>query len=382
MARASPGVASQSSKVGAPSQPIAATVRVSMKEKPMAVPKVRRAPSRLRAPKRCPIFTVPAMPKPKAAEETRNMMMLALAVAARASSPIRRPTQIELIVPFSDCSMFEASVGTLNISKVRMIGPCVRSPLNGSAGALLMLTSCPPGVAVELDVEAFGQSQILGQTKLCKPAFALSQSSRIGTLGHQVDALARDVIAAGELEDFLNVGWLGDHEFEERARLGRPMREPLGHQREIGRVTGVSELGTDVILGDKRIERRMRRDRAVGLHFNPDARKHGQHTGQRRTLEQRLAAGHDQARLAERGDASGGVLLGQRDLVGAAFVVEAGAVRTIVAREAPGVGGVAPLTGEVAARQPHERARLAGRGAFALKRGEKLRLTGGGRGED
>ena len=55
-----------------------------------------------RAPKRWPILTVPAMPNPKARLETRNMMMLALAVAASAASPISRPTQIELIVPFSD----------------------------------------------------------------------------------------------------------------------------------------------------------------------------------------------------------------------------------------------------------------------------------------
>ena len=48
------------------------------------------------------MFSVPAMPKPKAAPATRNMMMLALAVAASASSPISRPTQIELIVPESD----------------------------------------------------------------------------------------------------------------------------------------------------------------------------------------------------------------------------------------------------------------------------------------
>src|SRR5690606_7682449 len=131
----------------------------------MAVPKVRRAPSRLRAPKRWPILTVPAMPKPNAAEDTRNMMMLALAVAASAASPISRPTQIELIVPLSDWSMLDRSVGTAKISRVRMIGPCVRSPLNGSAPALLMFSGAPC-VPVELDVQSLGQSQILVQANL------------------------------------------------------------------------------------------------------------------------------------------------------------------------------------------------------------------------
>jgi hypothetical protein len=92
-------------------------------EKPTALPKVRRAPSMSRAPKRCPILTVPAMPKPNDALSSRNMMMLALAVAASASSPISRPTQIELTVLESDWRMLLSSVGTLNSTRVRKIGP-------------------------------------------------------------------------------------------------------------------------------------------------------------------------------------------------------------------------------------------------------------------
>ena len=55
-------------------------------------------------------------------------MMLALAVAASAFSPSRRPTQIELIVPFSVCKRLPISIGTENLSRVGRIGPCVRSP--------------------------------------------------------------------------------------------------------------------------------------------------------------------------------------------------------------------------------------------------------------
>jgi hypothetical protein len=52
--------------------------------------------------------------------------MLALDVAASASSPSRRPTQIALIEPFSDCSTFPARIGRENISSVGAIAPSVR----------------------------------------------------------------------------------------------------------------------------------------------------------------------------------------------------------------------------------------------------------------
>ena len=58
------------------------------------------------------------------------------------------------------------------------------------------------------------------------------------------------------------------------------------------------------------------------------------------------------------------------------------AVRAGVALEVPGVGGVAPAAGEVAARQADEGAGLARRGAFALERGEDLGLARSGGGED
>jgi hypothetical protein len=49
------------------------------------------------------------------------MTMFALDVAASAFSPMNRPTQMELIVPFSDWTMEEASVGSVKASRVRPI---------------------------------------------------------------------------------------------------------------------------------------------------------------------------------------------------------------------------------------------------------------------
>src|SRR5947209_12816803 len=71
---------------------------------------------------------VEAIPKPNTKAVSRNITMLALEVAASAPSPRKRPTQIALIVPFSDCRIEEASVGSAKASKVLAIGPSVRLP--------------------------------------------------------------------------------------------------------------------------------------------------------------------------------------------------------------------------------------------------------------
>jgi len=55
------------------------------------------------------------------------MMILALAVAASASGPRKRPTHMALIDPLSDWRMFYANVGIANSISVDAIGPCVRS---------------------------------------------------------------------------------------------------------------------------------------------------------------------------------------------------------------------------------------------------------------
>src|SRR3546814_11911838 len=63
----------------------------------------------------------------KKAPNIRNMMMLALAVAASALLPRNCPTQIELTEPDNVWRMFDASVGSAKRIKVLVIGPCVRS---------------------------------------------------------------------------------------------------------------------------------------------------------------------------------------------------------------------------------------------------------------
>src|SRR4051794_36819776 len=79
---------------------------------------------------------VEAIPKPNTKAIKRNMTILALDVAASASSPRKRPTQTALIDPFSDWRIEEPSVGKAKASKVGAIAPCVRSrrPVPGARG--------------------------------------------------------------------------------------------------------------------------------------------------------------------------------------------------------------------------------------------------------
>src|SRR4051812_5092434 len=70
---------------------------------------------------------VEAIPNPNTKAIRRNMTMLALEVAASASSPRKRPTQTALIDPFRDCRIEEPSVGKAKASKVGAIRPEVRS---------------------------------------------------------------------------------------------------------------------------------------------------------------------------------------------------------------------------------------------------------------
>jgi len=67
------------------------------------------------------------MPKPNTAEMSKNMTRLAFVVAASARSPSRRPIQIALIDPLTDCSTLEPRVGRAKSNSVRPIGPVVRS---------------------------------------------------------------------------------------------------------------------------------------------------------------------------------------------------------------------------------------------------------------
>src|SRR5436305_798593 len=85
---------------------------------------------------------VEAIPKPNTKAVSRNITMLALDVAASAPSPRKRPTQMALIVPFSDWRIEDASVGRAKARRVLAIGPSVRLPRparRGAASAIYIL---------------------------------------------------------------------------------------------------------------------------------------------------------------------------------------------------------------------------------------------------
>src|SRR5436305_15279627 len=97
---------------------------------------------------------VEAIPKPNTKAVSRNMTMLALDVAASALSPRKRPTQMALIVPFSDWRIEDASVGSANASRVGPMLPWVRSPRGprlAPASAMLLLAE-----ALQRRAQAFG----------------------------------------------------------------------------------------------------------------------------------------------------------------------------------------------------------------------------------
>lgn len=127
MSNAPSGVASSRSNTGAPSHPAVAAPSPSIEQKPMADPNARRAVSMSRRPTAWPMTTVDAMPNPNTTEYMRNMMRLALAVAASACAPRKRPTQIALIDPLSDWRILDTRVGMAKSSSADAIGACVRS---------------------------------------------------------------------------------------------------------------------------------------------------------------------------------------------------------------------------------------------------------------
>ena len=142
------------------------------------------------------------------------------------------------------------------------------------------------------------------------------------------------------------------------------------------------QLGADVELVDADVERRACLGRAIGFDLDSDIGQQFEQPRECGRLQQRFAAGDHQPLLAERGDTRGDLLLVQRQLVGLAVELHPIAVRALVTGEVPRIGGVAPHTGEVAARQAQEGAGHARTRPFALHAGEDLRLTRGLRGED
>ena len=115
----------------------------------IAAPTPRRTSSMSPAPKAWPMRTVAAMPNPNTSAKIRNMTMLALAVAARASLPIKRPTHTALIEALIVCSILPTSWGRANSSSVLTNGPFVRSPRR-ECGGLSDLRGCRRDVLIAL----------------------------------------------------------------------------------------------------------------------------------------------------------------------------------------------------------------------------------------
>ena len=120
--------------------------------------------------------------------------MLPFAVAANASSPRDRPTQIALIEPFNDCSADDPSVGNANKSIVLGIDPLVRSRRLWVA------------VAALLNVYPFALLMIDETKTLIINQKAGAVFIRAVTLGHLYDYLA--VIFLGDCRAIYREGEL------------------------------------------------------------------------------------------------------------------------------------------------------------------------------
>ena len=90
------------------------------------VPTTRLVSGRLFAPMCCPMRIVAASATPNAAPISRNITTLAFEVAVSAASPRKRPTQMELTEPLSDCSTFASRIGSANLNSPMGIEPSVR----------------------------------------------------------------------------------------------------------------------------------------------------------------------------------------------------------------------------------------------------------------
>ena len=126
-------------------------------------------------------------------------------------------------------------------------------------------------ITVKLDVQSFGQSQIVSEAQSCKPALANGKGRLVGPFGHQIDPSGRDREAPGQRKHLVEIRRLGDHELEERSRLGRPPGQPFGDQRQFGRVARMGQLGADVVLATSG-RAPGRRDGNVGLDLDLDPR--------------------------------------------------------------------------------------------------------------
>lgn len=216
-----------------------------------------------------------------------------------------------------------------------------------------------------------------------EPFLPTALGDAVGAFGHQEHLPRPESIPPLQLQHLGHIIRRGDHEFEERTRIGRIGIQPFGYQRQFRRIARMGQFGADIILIDPDIEPWRCRDRAVGFDLHRDVGQMFKHLGQPACLQQGFPPGDDKAVLAQRRNARSRFGRGEGNLIGAAIKGGAITVRAIIAGEMPRIGRVAPHTGQIAPRQAHKRDRPAHARPFALKAGENLRPARivGGKGE-
>ncbi len=122
----------------------------------------------------------------------------------------------------------------------------------------------------------------------------LAQARAVGAFRHQVDAIPVDPVCFDQPQHFRDVLWPLNHKLEPRFRFVCPGGKTLGIQGDGRIISGMFELGADIVLRDQRGERGVRFDRTVGLDLHADARQEGYQPRQRRALQQRFAPGDHQ----------------------------------------------------------------------------------------
>src|SRR3546814_6069006 len=193
----------------------------------------------------CPTRMVAAMPTPNTAPIRKNMMLLAFAVAVSASSPRKRPTQIALTEPFSDCRTLPPRIGNANTNSVRPIGPRVRSRVL----AFGIAASCQKPDASPFHGNAQRDSGKLGSCEIVQPGEHRNHEARHLALGSAV------------LPD-PQPGEAGGRDGQGRGR--RPTRQGLAQRARGRRAADRARRGN--LRGRGRRDRREARDGDGGAH--------------------------------------------------------------------------------------------------------------------
>src|SRR3546814_652601 len=132
-----------------------------------------------------------AIARPNTPANSRNMIRLALVVAASARAPRKRPTHIELIEPLSDCRMFEPSIGNANNSRPRPTGPATRSIPPLCAAVAAGFTATTPARSNQQVTDGS-----VGFHRQCPPALDLQPHRLLHGQAHPRDRIG----TAGEMK--------------------------------------------------------------------------------------------------------------------------------------------------------------------------------------